>query len=842
MSSSSFVDIGEDHEGRREFPFPTVSNGPTQSPSDSGSDLTPPYLARSLPEHRSSSGSSSRRRRTHDHESREGHRDRDRERIRDDDTPAKLLSRLASRSEYRDSKHLRTLLVLTGDKLEAETRRADQAEQRVVDVLHRLRIANEATALAQADASRAQQEVRLYQIQLETAQREITRAQEIVDQVERSRREAEEEAARARSVARKCREEVVLSRAREEGHKQGYREGLERGRRLGYAEAQTRPSRRAPSRTPPRVEETDDMEIELEEPSPPPRPRADSGRHTDYGRVPSVERVAREPTPPREEIHSRPRSSSRASRHRTPDHVPDFALIDNRLPVPTLTTPVNAPSPSHARYIPPPSSLHTRQAPPPSPQPLPIPEPQPRQRDSSGRTSAPRDDYIHPIPIHEAPPSPVHPHINVLPDNFIPYARDNDVSSIVMPPPHELSRPVSPVDASPARSDIPLPVPPPGHVQVDPSPLGSRESIIPIAPGTSASQNRRTIPRAYESSMRSRDYAYPTAPTASVSSHLQPPTTGMNSPQSRTSTRISEYDILGRPSGSGIYGSRHDGDRDSVESGRGYTDSRREPRTYTVPREPPIPEYTLEAGAGPTDYSDSEHDELSRPIYTRHVSSQSSISRSEGGGTWNRLLRRKSKGKSKRSTSDSQEQSSSGSHSQLHPVIPDIFVESPSTENSRPSSHATTAAPHLLSPEHAHHALPSMTDMFGFPSSSSKPSSSQQNYYQQPPITSFSVALAENPLPPLPTFDSRPYPASPYQEAPVPPNVVYPDVPSRSMNKSRASRRSEKSAGGGVPVVPSSSDDRGSWKSGAGRKSLKAGSIGDSLSLGGRLSPLSLFK
>ena len=40
-------------------------------------------------------------------------------------------------------------------------------EQRVVDVLHRLRTANEATALAQTDASRAQQEVRLYQIQLE---------------------------------------------------------------------------------------------------------------------------------------------------------------------------------------------------------------------------------------------------------------------------------------------------------------------------------------------------------------------------------------------------------------------------------------------------------------------------------------------------------------------------------------------------------------------------------------------------------------------------------------------------------------------------------------------------
>lgn len=298
-----------DRRSRRpEFPFPTVRNGSPQSPSDSGSDLTPPYLARSLPEHRSSSGSSSRRRRTHhDRDSRDRDRDSERARSRDDDTPAKLLSRLAARSEYRDSKHLRTLLVLTGDKLEAETRRADQAEQRVVAVLNRLRLANEATALAQADASRAQQEVRLYQIQLESAQREITRAQEIVDQVEKLRREAEEEAAKARSVARKCREEVVLSRAREEGHKQGYLEGLERGRRLGYAEAQTRTSRRTTSRPPPpRVEEVDDMEIDVQEPSPPPRPRTDSGRYTDRGRIPSVERVEREPTPPRETRYSQP--------------------------------------------------------------------------------------------------------------------------------------------------------------------------------------------------------------------------------------------------------------------------------------------------------------------------------------------------------------------------------------------------------------------------------------------------------------------------------------------------------------------------------------------------------
>lgn len=138
-----------------------------------------------------------------------------------------------------------------------------------------------------------------------------------------------------------------------------------------------------------------------------------------------------------------------------------------------------------------------------------------------------------------------------------------------MPPPHELSRPVSPIEPSPSRSSAPLPVPPPGHILIDRSPLGSRESIIPIVPSTTGSQSYRSAHR-YESSMKSRDYAYPTAPTTARSSHLQPPVTGMNSPQSRTSTRISEFDIVGRPSGS--YSGRNDGDRDSIESARAYAD------------------------------------------------------------------------------------------------------------------------------------------------------------------------------------------------------------------------------------------------------------------------------
>jgi hypothetical protein len=199
-------------------------------------------MSRSLPSARSSTSTQRHRRYRAENDS-DSRKDEDRE------SSARILSRIVSRSD-RDNKHVRTLLVLTNDRLEFETKRADQAEQRVIDVLQKLRVANDATTIARADASRAQQEVRLYQLQLEQAQREILRAQEIVDQLERARVDAEAEAARSRTIARKCREQWVLSKAREQGRQEGYLEGLEQGRRLAMSQAQGSPVRRLTARTP----------------------------------------------------------------------------------------------------------------------------------------------------------------------------------------------------------------------------------------------------------------------------------------------------------------------------------------------------------------------------------------------------------------------------------------------------------------------------------------------------------------------------------------------------------------------------------------------------------------
>ncbi|KAI0696359.1 hypothetical protein BC835DRAFT_873896 [Cytidiella melzeri] len=154
--------------------------------------------------------------------------------------------------------------------------------------------------------------------------------------------------------------------------------------------------------------------------------------------------------------------------------------------------------------------------------------------------------------------------------------------------------------------------------------------------------------------------------------------------------------------------------------------------------------------------------------------------------------------------------------------VPDITVESPSTDNSRPSSVGTGTAtvPHLLSPEHAHTALPALAEMFGFPSpldqQPSRPHSTQSQGREWSQQTT-----------PLH-----------YAEAPVPPNVVYPEVP---RTKSRAENRSLSSSDG-------ESGYENSFKSVAKRQqqvqqrdSLSTGG-GSGAGAGGRLSPLSLFK
>lgn len=150
--------------------------------------------------------------------------------------------RKGHRSHTQDSstsspKKLSSLLVLTSERLDKETRRANDAERRALEAIALARSANEAKLIAQRDATRANEELRLYKLQYDNAQREIYKAQELIDHIEAERQEAEAAAARARSTARKLKEQNVIIRAREEGRLLGYQEGLANGRMMAYEES-----------------------------------------------------------------------------------------------------------------------------------------------------------------------------------------------------------------------------------------------------------------------------------------------------------------------------------------------------------------------------------------------------------------------------------------------------------------------------------------------------------------------------------------------------------------------------------------------------------------------------
>lgn len=154
-------------------------------------------------------------------------------------------SNLASRSkelvrllvhEEHESHELRSMVQVLSERLSNESTRADTAEARAKEAVLRFKQVNDARLAAQQQASRANEELALYKLQLDNAQREIRRAQELLDALEAQRFEAEESAARARSTARKLKEGKIVQLARDEGRLQGMKEGMARGRMLGYEE------------------------------------------------------------------------------------------------------------------------------------------------------------------------------------------------------------------------------------------------------------------------------------------------------------------------------------------------------------------------------------------------------------------------------------------------------------------------------------------------------------------------------------------------------------------------------------------------------------------------------
>ncbi|EPQ50725.1 hypothetical protein GLOTRDRAFT_123532 [Gloeophyllum trabeum ATCC 11539] len=450
-------------------------------------------------------------------------------------TTNRLLARILAREE-RDARKIDSIVSLTSSQLEKESARANDAERRALVALAQLNTLADSKRLLEQDVSRLREELRLYKNQLQDAQREIFRAQDIVDRVGSEKQDAEAEAARWRSIARRWKEERALDNAREEAHRRGYAEGLRRGfvegRREGYYAR----------------EDDEDMVVYGEEDAPPrewDRDRRRAGEEDAPPREWDRRRAGEENAPPRERDRRRavsgsgsgsgsgsadepparppsaaPRPSSRAASrappraptrtsNRTPSYreprVPDSAPHAPTMPFPTLTTPVNPPSPHHA---------------PPSPLPR-------------------SPEVIQPIPVYTVGATPPHPPVAIPPDGWVPAAArlgPGGEPQIPLPPPHEMGgAAMMPHEMGGATTTTPRSQAP-RHLH------GAQEDSFYIP------RARPAVPR---SDVRPRDYAYAggqgqgqyaEAPPNVLRVPNSPPR-----PASRTSTRISDFEIVSAP-------------------------------------------------------------------------------------------------------------------------------------------------------------------------------------------------------------------------------------------------------------------------------------------------------
>lgn len=314
---------------------------------------------------------------------------RERERRRSS-TYRELLKLLVS--EDMEVKQSRRTLEVALERLQGESQRAQLAEQRALELAARFKQVNDARIVAQREVDRLTQELQLYKNQLDVAQKELLRGEDLMRDLEAQRDDAEAVAARARSTARRLREQQLVFRAREDGRRMGYEEGLMRG----YEEAGITPpprNARPPLGAQLQGGDGDDDAGGLTLPSPP------------TGAIPPV---------PSSDVDTL--EDPGPSRRRTRDYgagAQGSRFTENMTPA----TMASVPLPEQRQST--------------GPQPWPAPQ---------SRTD--EDGWPRPTPIRTASPAPHHPSRPVPPDNWIPSL--NEDNAISLPPPHELSRPPAP--------------------------------------------------------------------------------------------------------------------------------------------------------------------------------------------------------------------------------------------------------------------------------------------------------------------------------------------------------------------------------------------------------------
>ncbi|KAG1719283.1 hypothetical protein EDB19DRAFT_1836899 [Suillus lakei] len=284
-----------------------------------------------------------------------------------------LLARLIARDD--EVREINALLVVTSERLETESNRANSSERRALEYFNRLRQATENRERAEQDSARLREELKLYKLQLENAQKEIFRAQDIINQVSAQKCEAEADAARARTKARKLQEEKMMMMAHEDGRRRGYKEGLSIGRRLGFDEGST-------------IRYDDEPARRVHRPAV--QPDGGDGRR-----------------------RRRPRAHPRSSRHAHPESAPSVGQYGTASHA-VAVIPVPSPQVTAVRSYSPPGRIS-----PPSPSTSPPAEtvyPVPMRTSSSNSADVPRDDWIPradpqtsyiPIPPPHAPSQPM---------------------------------------------------------------------------------------------------------------------------------------------------------------------------------------------------------------------------------------------------------------------------------------------------------------------------------------------------------------------------------------------------------------------------------------------------
>ncbi|KAI0638518.1 hypothetical protein C8Q77DRAFT_1091542 [Trametes polyzona] len=400
-----------------------------------------------------------------------------------------------------EAKKLRKVLNMALERLDHETRRAQEAERRALELAQRFKSVNDARVTIQHERDRANAELRMYKLQLEHAQSEIHRGSDLLKDLEAQRDSAEASAARARSTARRLKEEQLMLKAREEGRREGYQEGLQRGYQQARGGAAGDPQFSVPpAGLPPLRGIVDDRADPLDGfpmmnlPSPP----APANIHLSSALNPILQDVS---APLMDSYGAGPQGSR-------------FHEI------------IGSPSASTLRSAAPTSAS--------------------RPGGASGWPKTNSDDsrYMHPTTIHNAPPSPRHVDYSIPPDGYIPAMGPDNI--IPIPPPHELSRPASMSSMHPETDDLPSRGAPGVNSRdyaYTQQPRGSPRSYADSLPSTTISQfDLVSAPQSATRGLRDRSSGLSAIPEVSSSMEFSPGTEGR--------VRSSIYPDMNGPNGS----------------------------------------------------------------------------------------------------------------------------------------------------------------------------------------------------------------------------------------------------------------------------------------------------